>query len=217
MNNSDFYINTRLENAVFIYMNKRSNSGCPSLVESKSEAMEQLLNAIILNNHDNITDGIHLAITAENYYFKLQSNHVNTIDLIDEILSNLPNSGVTLKDFNHVREHNLSIHLLKNFSNFDKKQKYINDEFESDYKLSFNGNERFRFNPTYYEYIGKIMFERTSKSLTSYHDKFIYDYLEPEYQDILAENKNIIEQNLNKYIEKIRNQKLPYNSSKSEK
>ena len=41
--------------SVFILMNKRKTAGCPTLDTDNNRAMEQILNAIILNNSDNIS------------------------------------------------------------------------------------------------------------------------------------------------------------------
>lgn len=196
-------------NSAFLYMNKWQN-GCPILSEDKIIATEQLLNAIILNNCDNVTARLHKVLMAERLYLEQSAKYESLVELISSICQELNSDGYII-DYASATVQNGIIEFRKNFKSRDRKPKYINDEFETECHVEFKGI-KLEINHSYYEFIQKKMNELGIKGLLSSNDdKLIEDKLLPIYEDHLVEVRGTINENVENYLNQFYTQHMSVN------
>ena len=191
-------------NSIFIMMNKRvktESKGCPTLSNNKVKAMEQILNAILLNNSDNISKALKLIFKASDIYNESKDD-IETYDLISEISAQIQlESGVYLIDYSEASAVNRSYNFCRIYSSPRKKQNFIDIEFETDHKLLFNG-DGFSFNHSFLEYLENILYVNSKKGVHNTDDE-IYDLLSSLYEEMRIEFKgelpNYLDDFMNKY------------------
>lgn len=183
--------------SIFICMTKYWNF-CPELVITNSTATtEQLMNALVLNNIDNITNAIRSVIKTRHLYNQY-SRKIDMVELAELICLKNPLSGISLKPYAYAANFNRAFNPQKTFENYTQKQNFINLEFLTNYMLKFDG-DIITYQPTFFIMIEELMFKRETNYCHNSDDSLIYEVIQPRCDDLRANSREIIYQELNKF------------------
>lgn len=182
--------------STFIFMSK-SLKFCPELDTSNAQhATEQLMNALVINNRNNITKAVKAVIKAK-YVFTHYCHELDVIGLAEKICKETL-GGVFLKPYAFAANLNRSFNTQKLFSSYTQRQAFINLEFKTDYMLKFNGHE-INYQKSFFIMIEELMFKRENNNNHNAGDELIYQNIHPKCDELRSNSRVIIRNELKKF------------------
>lgn len=183
--------------SIFISMTNYSEF-CPELIlNNPTKATEQIMNALVLNNTNNITTTIK-AVSRANHIYTMQHKKLTPLELVDTICLQIPDGGVTLAPYSYAANHNLTFKPQKTYQNYTQKQNLINLEFLTDYLVKFNG-QKVTYLSSFFVMVEELMITRENNVCHSTEDSLIYDVIHPQCDDLRIDTRNIIYKELHKF------------------
>ncbi|MBP9741739.1 MAG: hypothetical protein KBD37_00100 [Burkholderiales bacterium] len=183
--------------SMFICMTNYSQF-CPELAITDPVATtEQLMNALILNNIDNITNGISGVVKAKHLYNQYK-DRMDILELAELICLKISKGGVYLKPYAYAAKINRAYIPQRTFESYAQKQHFINLEFSTNYMLKFDGHI-ITYQPTFLVAIEELMFKRENNYCHNPSDSLIYEIIQPRCDELRADSREIIFKELNKF------------------
>ena len=174
---------------------------CPEIKTNTIDMVEQIMNAHILLNRNNIQKGVNLVLDTE-YYCKPFLNE-DYLTLLNKIKPMLEASNIYVAQGEEVKVMYGKYHQRGKYYWEVGKQASINLEFALEKKLSYDGMA-IKWEETFIEWVDQIMIEREEKTQHNSEDKLIFSYIEPKTTDRRLEIKDIILEETQKYVEQYR-------------
>ncbi len=183
----------------------------PEIKTNGIAMVEQIMNAIIILNKNNIQLGIKRALDIEYICRPFLSD--NYLTLLNRIIPLLKQHRISIVQGEQIRFMYPSYHDPKNFYWDIGKQTLINNEFALLKKLSYDG-ANIKFEDTYVNWVDSIILEREAKTQHNSEDQLVFNVLEPKTLEHRIEIKDIILLETQKYTEQYRKE-LQANSLQS--
>lgn len=159
--------------------------------------LEQVMNALILTNKQNIQHGINLVINLEKYCKSLTNE--NYLIVLKKIENILKESNIYIAQGEEVRAMYPKYHKQKYYWDVGK-QAAINLEFALEKKLSFDG-VNIIWEPTYIDWIYELVKECRENCSYNLNDTLLYNRIVPKVLDNFIETREIILKETQKYTE----------------
>ncbi len=185
---------------MYIYMSNFPTF-CPVLSEDCVRATEQLMNALVKNSTDNISLVVKKLYEIKHIYLSYHQT-VPTMDLIDKIVDELAKFGIDILAFNDALTHNIGYKTDRHFKEYAQKQEFLNLEFDSENKISFDGVD-ISFNVTFITMIEGLISHQQQASLYNTSDDLVYLNIIPQCEQLRYDSRNVISDELRLYGEKI--------------
>lgn len=177
---------------------------CPQIKADTISMLEQVFNACILINKNNIQQGINNILELE-YYCKAYLLH-NYITVLEQITPLLNKFSMYVAQGEQVRLMYPKYHKQQKFYWDVGKQSAINLEFALEKKLSFDGVD-IKWEQTFIDMVDKLMLEQAEQSQYNNQDELIYYSISPKVMDKRLDVHDIILEETQKYVNTYR-QKL---------
>jgi hypothetical protein len=169
----------------------------PEIKTNTIEMIEQIMNAYLLLNKNNIQKGINSVLAIEHYCQKFLND--NYLVLLNKIKPILEESNICIAQGEQVRFLYDKYHQNGKHYWDIGKQACINLEFALEKKLSYDG-KNIKWEESFLDWVDSVLIEREEKSQHNPEDKLIFSYIEPRTIDKRVEIKNIILEETEKYV-----------------
>lgn len=174
---------------------------CPEIKTNTIAMVEQVMNAHILLNRNNIQKGVNNVLDTE--YYCQPFLHDDYLTLLTKIRPMLEKADIYIAQGEQVQVMYEKYHQRGKYYWEVGKQASINLEFALEKKLSYDGMT-IKWEETFIDWVDQIMIEREEKTQHNSDDKLIFSYIEPKTTDRRLEIKDIILQETQKYVENYR-------------
>jgi hypothetical protein len=177
---------------------------CPEIKTNSVGMVEQLMNAHLLLNKNNIQQGINRALDLEHFCKPFLS--YNYLVLLEKITP-------LIEKYNIYIAHGKQVYVM--YSKYNDGSKYywdvskqasINLEFALAKKVSYDG-KNIKWESTFARWVDEIILEREERIGHNPNDKLIFSYIQQKVTDARAEIQDIILQETvnytNQYREKL--------------
>jgi len=174
---------------------------CPEIKTNTIEMIEQIMNAHVLLNKNNIQQGINNILELE-YYCKpfLFDNYVAVLEQITPLLNNFSiyvAQGEQVRGM-YSKYHNKS----KNYSDVGK-QAAINLEFALEKKLSYDGRN-ITWEDTSRDFVDKLIRQQDEVSQYNTADRLVYNNIHPKTLNSRLDIRDIILEEIERHVEEYR-------------
>lgn len=160
----------------------------PEITPKTIPMLEQVMNALILSNKNNLHKGINSVILLESYCNELIKEHYLTA--LDKIKPLLSEFNIEVAQGEEVRGAYPLYHKKKYYWDIGK-QTAINTEFALEKKISYNG-KKIIWEETYIDWVNQIIAEDRDAVFHNSADEFLFYTLAPKTLERYVETRDII-------------------------
>lgn len=173
----------------------------PELKEDSILMIEQIMNAILISNSDNIQLGIERILIIEN--IAKQCSDLDYTVLLNLLIPKLNEYEILV-----VKDTEVSIYYprYKNSKKYLKDvglQKVIDHDFALEKKISYDGL-KINFENTFIDWVSSILADQKETSKYNTQDKLLYHFIEPKASVKHLEIREIIESETQHFANKFR-------------
>lgn len=173
----------------------------PAIKKNTIVMIEQIMNAVLLSNEDNIQTGINRVINLEMHCKNLVK--LDYLQVLNELKPLLEQYNISVVQGEAVRTMYIHYNNYKEYYSDIGKQAAINLDFAKAKKISYTGQQIILEN-TYIEWLIEILENQRNNSKYNPEDKLVFRLIEPFATLKHVETRNIIKNQTKKYANEYR-------------
>lgn len=173
----------------------------PAIKKNTIVMIEQIMNAVLLSNEDNIQTGINQVINLEMHCKNLVKS--DYLEVLNELKPLLEQYNIGVVQGEAVRAMYIYYNNYKEYYSDIGKQAAINLDFAKAKKISYTGQQIILEN-TYIEWLIEILENQRNNSKYNPEDKLVFRLIEPFATLKHVETRNIIKNQTKKYANEYR-------------